>query len=184
MMDQAGANILVYGYGNPGRGDDGLGPALVQQLQTEPLMGVSTECDYQLNVEDALTVSEFDAVIFADATHEAINGVRMRSVRPLFNAAFTTHAVEPQAVLALSELLYGKCPEAYMLEMRGYSWEVGEGLSPSARENLIAALTMLRRTLPAWRRRQTGTILPQMEWANHHESGRVKYGKADSGYRQ
>ena len=50
--------ILVYGYGNPGRQDDGLGVALVEELEqwvaTEKIPGLDFDSNYQLNAEDAL----------------------------------------------------------------------------------------------------------------------------------
>ena len=58
---------LLIGYGNPGRGDDGLGPALVEGLErvgTEELELIS---DYQLTVDLAFDLAPFETVIFADA---------------------------------------------------------------------------------------------------------------------
>ena len=48
-------NILFYGYGNPGRGDDGLGPALVAALESLISTGLDCESAYQLSVEEYLT---------------------------------------------------------------------------------------------------------------------------------
>ncbi len=60
--------VLVYGYGNPGRLDDGLGPALVRELSRRGLRAeADLETAYQLQVEDAARVAEYDLVIFADA---------------------------------------------------------------------------------------------------------------------
>lgn len=43
--------ILLIGYGNPGRGDDGLGPALAAAIEAMELPGVTVEADYQLMVD-------------------------------------------------------------------------------------------------------------------------------------
>ncbi|MCU0727503.1 MAG: hydrogenase maturation protease, partial [Planctomycetes bacterium] len=59
--------VLLIGFGNPGRRDDGLGPAVAQAVEGWGIPGVTVESDYQLHVEDAAAVSEHDAVIFADA---------------------------------------------------------------------------------------------------------------------
>ncbi|MFL7814309.1 MAG: Ni/Fe hydrogenase, partial [Anaerolineales bacterium] len=68
--------VLVYGYGNPGRQDDGLGIALVDKLEEwasqQGLDGVQFENNYQLNIEDAEAISGKDLVIFADASEEEI----------------------------------------------------------------------------------------------------------------
>ena len=49
--------ILLLGFGNPGRQDDGLGPALVQAIEEMEIPGVRAEADYQLNIEDAAIAS-------------------------------------------------------------------------------------------------------------------------------
>ena len=59
-------NVLVYGYGNPGRLDDGLGPALVRELAGRGVEA-TLETAYQLQVEDAALVADHGVVVFADA---------------------------------------------------------------------------------------------------------------------
>ena len=49
--------ILVLGYGNPGRQDDGLGPAVAAGIDSLGWPGVSTLDAYQLNIEDAIDVA-------------------------------------------------------------------------------------------------------------------------------
>ena len=60
--------VLLFGYGNPGRLDDGLGPALAQAVAEWELPEVTVDCDYQLMVEDSATVAGHESVIFADAS--------------------------------------------------------------------------------------------------------------------
>ena len=55
--------VLVLGCGNPARGDDGLGPALIQGIEIAALEGIETRVDYQLCVEDALDIGSFTEVI-------------------------------------------------------------------------------------------------------------------------
>ena len=64
---QVDAKVLVIGYGNPGRLDDGLGPALAAAIESAAPAGVTVDADYQLTVEDAAAVAEHDVVVFADA---------------------------------------------------------------------------------------------------------------------
>jgi len=63
--------ILIYGFGNPGREDDGLGIELARRLEDwskkSGLPGITFDSNYQLNIEDAEVISEKDLVIFADA---------------------------------------------------------------------------------------------------------------------
>ncbi len=68
--------ILVYGYGNPGRQDDGLGIELAEEIDRwcseSGITNVQTDTNYQLNLEDAAGIAQYDVVIFADASREDI----------------------------------------------------------------------------------------------------------------
>ena len=132
-------SVLVYGFGNPGREDDGAGVALAEQIQAAALPGVTTDTNYQLNVEDALLLAEHDLVIFADATHNPVDGFRLSRLEPDSALSFTTHAMSPGAVLALCSQLYGKTPAAYLLEIAGMSFELREGMTAEGEKNTLAA---------------------------------------------
>jgi hydrogenase maturation protease len=135
--------VLVLCYGNPGRLDDGLGPALGAALEEHVLPGVTVDIDYQLTVEDAALAAEHDVVIFADA---AVRGPAPFFFRPVPAAAqatvaFSSHGAEPAQVLALARELTGREPAGYALGIRGEAFDdFGESLSPSATDNLAAAL--------------------------------------------
>ncbi|MCJ7643757.1 MAG: hydrogenase maturation protease, partial [Candidatus Aminicenantes bacterium] len=109
--------ILVYGIGNPGRRDDGLGPklvSLVELLEATGLEGAAFDSNYQLNIEDALACSKFDRVIFADASETGESPFAFTELEPAHEIAFTTHELSPAAVLALCEELYGRRPKAWV----------------------------------------------------------------------
>ena len=143
-MSERAAKVLVIGYGNPGRLDDGLGPALADALSRRDLPGLTIEADYQLTVEDASAVAAHDVVVFADAD---VAGPEPFEFRPLAAAdamSFSTHSVSPGAVLALAQDLFGATTRGYVLAIRGYEFdEFGERLSPKARANLDAAVRFL-----------------------------------------
>ena len=55
-------------------------------------------------------------------------------------ADIASHALLPEAVLTLAQMLYGKTPAAFVLGIAGESFgEVAEGLSATARRNLDLA---------------------------------------------
>ena len=139
--------ILVYGYGNPGRQDDGLGPALAEMLEREGIPGVETDCNYQLQIEDAEAVSRCDAVVFVDASMEGEGPFFFDKLEPSAEIAFTTHAMSPASVLALCHELYRAPVSAFLLGIRGYEWEPAEGLSEPARKNLDSAFRFIRSRL-------------------------------------
>ena len=135
--------ILVYGIGNPGRRDDGLGLKLVSLIETEGIENVGCDSNYQLNIEDARTCSHYDVVIFADASETAAPPFEFMELGPAREIAFTTHEMSPLSVLALTEELYARRPRAWLLAVRGYEWELAEGLSPQAEDNFRPAAEFL-----------------------------------------
>ena len=160
--EAAQLRILVYGYGNPGRRDDGLGPRFAEAVEAwadlEGLTHISCETAYQLNIEDAETIGHFDVVVFADASQEP--GIEEYAITRLESdparIEFSMHAVSPGFVLKLCEDLYSEAPEAWLVHIRGESWDFGEGLSQRAQHNLLRALKGLEgevQELEALRRR-------------------------------
>jgi hydrogenase maturation protease len=155
----SGSRVLVLGYGNPGRRDDGLGPAFASAVAAWELTGVTVDHDYQLAVEDAARVAEHDAVLFADAEAAGAGPFSLRELEPGERAGFSTHSVSPGAVLALARDLFGAKTRAFLLGIRGYDFEgYGEGLSAEAAANLERALVHLRPTLAAGLARECAPV--------------------------
>lgn len=138
---------VVLGYGNPGRRDDGLGPAAAAALEARPVPGVEVEAAYQLNIEDAATIAEYGKAIFVDAAVSGPEPYELRPVSPASTIAFTSHSMDPASVLAICEESFCPAPEAWVLAIRGYDFALGEGLTPRAEENLNAALDAVRALL-------------------------------------
>ncbi len=136
-------NVLVIGYGNPGRLDDGLGPAFIAAVEDKDLPGVTLSTDYQLNVEDAADLVGVDLVLFADADCAGPEPFSVQAVTPAADglASFTTHSVSPEAVLAMGRDMFNAEPAGFILGIRGYEFnEFGERLSERATANLTAAV--------------------------------------------
>lgn len=142
--------ILVYGYGNPGRQDDGLGIRFAEQIelwsQEKKINCISVEQNYQLNIEDSDTIAMYDYVFFADATIENwVENMDFTEVNPSDSSIeFTMHAVSPSFILDLCNKLYKKSPKTYLLHLKGYEYELAEGLTPKAEENLQLALEFMK----------------------------------------
>lgn len=141
------STLLLIGYGNPGRADDGLGPALVASLRDAARDWLQVDSDYQLTVEHACDLALYPTVVFADA---AMAGAAPFFCRPLVARqphSFTTHSLAPEAVLYLAEALYRARPTAYLLGIRGYEFDLfRETLSAPARCNLALARRYLLET--------------------------------------
>lgn len=139
---------LVLGYGNPGRLDDGLGPAVVRALEARGLEGVTCDADYQLRLEDAAEIARHDAVVFVDAAAAGPEPFSYERVEPEPGRRFTTHSVPPGALLSVARTCFGVDVPARLLAVRGYDFDAfGERLSDAAVRNLEAAVAFLERTL-------------------------------------
>ena len=140
--------ILVYGYGNPGRQDDGLGIELVSSLEewaiAERLENIAFDTNYQLNIEDADAIAQQDLVIFADASEEKIEDFCLSKVDGKAEISFTTHAASPAYILKLCQELFQTSPLVLLLHIKGYEWDFQEGISPKANENLEKALEYMK----------------------------------------
>ncbi len=131
--------VLVFGFGNVGRQDDGLGIKLVECLEELNIPSLSLDANFQLNAEDAMAISEFEVVIFVDASVNCKEPFEFSRLEPALEIGFTTHAMHPASVLALCKDLFDKNPETYLLTIPGYEWEFEAPLSLKAKENLESA---------------------------------------------
>lgn len=140
--------ILIYGYGNPGRQDDGLGPYVVDRLEkwakNKLLVHISFDSNYQLNIEDAVALSENDIVIFIDASIEEIDNYILTKVEPSPNVDFSMHSASPAYILELCQKMYNKQPQTYLLHIKGYEWEMKEELTEKAERNAKDAIFFLQ----------------------------------------
>ncbi len=109
----------------------------------EGLPRLAFDTNYQLNAEDALAVAGARAVVFVDAAKDGPGPFEFKRLEPRGEIAFSTHAMAPESVLALAAELYGAVPPAWILAIRGYSWEPNGAPTAAARANLAAAAKFL-----------------------------------------
>ena len=140
--------VLLIGYGNPGRLDDGLGPALAEAIEHKSFKNVTVDSNYQLTVEDAAEIAEHDVVIFADASVNSDEPFTFKSITPKVVNTFSSHSIEPEVVLGFAYDLFQAKTKGYALAVRGYEFnEFGEKLSSKAQDNLISAVEFLSELL-------------------------------------
>ena len=133
--------ILFIGIGNCGRGDDGLGWKITDMLKRYNCHFIDYEYRYQLQIEDAVLISGYDTVIFADASHaELEDGFEIKPCIAANHYFFSSHLQSPETILYLANNLYNKHPEAYTLAIAGHHWDLEISLSKKAEENLVVAL--------------------------------------------
>ncbi len=139
--------VLLLGYGNTLRGDDGAGPKLVEEIEALGLVGVKTlACDL-LTPELAEPVSRAATVVFIDASVDEPRKVRLRPLRAAPSSQVMAHACDPATILALARDIFGAEPRAWWLTIPASSLELSDQLSVSARRQCAVALARLRKLL-------------------------------------
>lgn len=138
------APVLVFGWGNPSRGDDALGPLFVERVEALGLPGVDCLTDFQLQVEHALDLQDRQRILFVDASVDAAAPYAVTRIGPAKDTSFTTHAMTPQSVLQVfCDLTDEEPPTTWLLAIRGRRFELGEPLTDDAATHLEQALTWL-----------------------------------------
>jgi hydrogenase maturation protease len=150
-QERAVPGILIFGYGNPSRGDDAIGPLLIDQLEQnlaaevrQNAGGIELLTDFQLQVEHALDLVGRHLVLFVDAHQDCPPPWRLARLSPSPDFSYSTHAISPASVLKVfADIHPGPPPPSFLLGIRGYAFELGEPLSASAQDNLMSALALV-----------------------------------------
>jgi hydrogenase maturation protease len=136
--------VLLIGYGNPAREDDGLGPAAAEIIEKLEIEGVSVDSNYQLTVEDAAAAARYDVVVFVDAAIQGSDPVVFYELKPKRRESFTSHSEDPEAILGLARDLFNAETRGFMLGIRGYSFDMfKEEMTTEALNNLETAVKFI-----------------------------------------
>lgn len=134
------ARLLLFGYGNPGCGDDALGPELIGRIAGLQLSDVECQHDMQLQVEHVTDLAGCDQVLFIDADMSCVEPFDFFAIAAAEDDSYTSHAMSPNALLHAYRQVYGQsAPPAFLLRIRGYDFELGSPLSGKASDNLDTA---------------------------------------------
>ena len=132
--------VLILTWGNPSRGDDALGPLCHDKLTAQKLKNVEILTDFQLQIEHCTDLENRKLVIFVDASVSAKTPFEFSKISALKDHSYSTHAVSPQALMAICETVNSSTlPECWLMEIRGYQFGLGKPLSTPAAANLEAA---------------------------------------------
>jgi hydrogenase maturation protease len=142
--DNPGDAVLIIGYGNTLRGDDGAGRRLAEELAERKLPRVRTLSVHQLTPELAEDLAACGAVIFVDARlGRAGDTVSMCPIAADGSLAAVNHAMRPHALLAYARAMFGTSPRAWWLTVPGEDFEFGESLSAAAMAAAADALALI-----------------------------------------
>jgi hydrogenase maturation protease len=124
--------IVVLGYGNPLRGDDGVGWRVAEAVDASWAGQVLVRTGQQLVPEWAADLGEADVAYFVDASLE----VAATTVRPVAAAVdvpwLDSHALDPAQLVRLTQAVYGRAPPAFAVHVPAARFEFGDTLSPVA----------------------------------------------------
>jgi hydrogenase maturation protease len=139
---------LIIGYGNPLRGDDGVGQVAAQALAD----GAAINCTdvivcHQLTPELAECIAAVDLVVFVDAAVDIRpGGVVVREVQGASTQSpGLVHTADPAALLKLASKLYGRSPQAFLVTVGVSTLALSDGLSEAAAAALPEAVAAVRR---------------------------------------
>ncbi len=132
--------LLIVGYGNTLRSDDGVGPEVAEAVAALDLPGVQVLACGLLTPELADPIARADTVVFVDAAVDAPREVQLRPLEPAASSQIMAHAADPRTMLALARDVFGHAPRAWWLTIPVEHLGVGEGLSDFARRGMEAAL--------------------------------------------
>jgi hydrogenase maturation protease len=145
-----GPDTLLFGIGNCGRQDDGLGWAFLDRIQNEDAFDAAVEYRYQLQVEDAAQIARMRRVIFIDSYQGDLpGGFRWCPCEASEHFEFTSHVLPPSGVMHYCKTLFDRTPRADILMIQGRAWELSSGMSADARKNLDGAVRFFRNEVMA-----------------------------------
>jgi hydrogenase maturation protease len=142
-------DLLIYGIGNPGRQDDGLGIEFVVEMEkwckaNSVKLTMDFQTNYQLNIEDADIIADYKLVVIADASKEITESYLFKRITPIPANHAMSHFLSPGALLQLCNDLFGRSPGLYALHLAGYRWSFGKPATKKAKANLKHALEKFR----------------------------------------
>jgi hydrogenase maturation protease len=126
---------FVIGIGNDMRGDDGVGPRVVNAIPSR--VDLATMTVHQLVPELAEKIQHAQRVLFVDASME--DQLRLQQLEASDHRGLG-HACSPAGLLGWTKLAYEQVPESWLLSIPGFAFEFGEILSPRTIAYLPEAL--------------------------------------------
>lgn len=140
--------VLVIGYGNTLRSDDGVGQAVAEVVKAWELPNVSSIAVHQLTPELAEAVASVDLVIFVDAySANEEQDIELCALEPAASGWTIGHSSMPKALLAIALALYNYYPQAWLVMIPAKDFELGTSLSPLAERGMEQALEVIVRLI-------------------------------------
>ena len=136
--------LLVIGYGNSLRSDDGVGPRVAEAIEALQLPDVRTLVCQLLTPEYADPIARASRVIFVDAAVDKTDRVHFRKLDPGETSQLMAHAADPRTMLALARDVFGHAPEAWWLTSPAMNLGFGTVYSPETEAGFQAAIAAIK----------------------------------------
>ncbi|MBD2300977.1 hydrogenase maturation protease [Nostoc sp. FACHB-87] len=142
------ATVMVIGYGNDLRSDDGIGQRIADEIASWHLSAVKSLAVHQLTPELADALANAELAIFVDAyvPSESFD-VQVQSLSPAVDHPIAGHTADPQSLLALTRTLYGHCPPALWVTVPAVNFEFGDRFSEVTETGKAIALGKIMQIL-------------------------------------
>lgn len=150
--------LLILGYGNPDREDDGVAWHILRALTTklglpspesyEDEFPESTEIDFafhlQLTPEMTEDIAGYEYICFIDAhTGNIPEPIRLIDVESEFQNSPFTHHLTPQSLISMCETIYKKRPDAALLSVLGHRFLFSRELSEETEQLVPQAVELV-----------------------------------------
>lgn len=144
-------SILVIGYGNTLRRDDGVGQQVANLVQEWELPLIRSYAVHQLTPELAAELAMVEKAIFIDAYPDS----ETVQVYPLTDqtdeVSATTnclgHTSNPRSLLTLAKQVYGFAPAAWWVLIPAVNFDFGEEFSPTTQGSIPVALAKIKQLI-------------------------------------
>jgi hydrogenase maturation protease len=118
---------------------------VAEAVEALKLPGVRTLDCQLLSPELADPIARARRVIFVDAAVDEMDGVKLRKLLPGDTSQLMAHAADPRTMLALSQDVFGRTPEAWWLTIPAIQLGFGTDFSPETEAGFHVALTEIKR---------------------------------------
>jgi hydrogenase maturation protease len=147
------APVLIFAIGNESRGDDALGPLLLRDVDNylknkDHYKDIELLEDFQLQIEHAMDMKDRQRVLFIDAGMDTPAPFSFYRAKATGEPVLYSHALAPQALLDVYAQFYKEpSPDAYILCIKGESFELGEAPTQTAIDHQALALDFIKQKL-------------------------------------
>jgi len=129
-LPAAGTKILVIGFGNTLRTDDGVGPRVAAAVSSWGVPGVESIAVHQLTPELADSLASAELALFVDARLAGRNAsLEIQPLQPSVSRETLGHTSDPRSLLTLTLTIYGRYPRSWLVTVPAANFSLGEVLS-------------------------------------------------------